>query len=88
MNISGKKIWSDGKCCYSKRLKNVFPLERRHHKFFHALRDLQISRTEFIKEFFYLSVCFGNFWNLLQKKGEFEFGFGNEVELNSIRCIC
>ena len=57
-----------------------FLLERQHYKLFHALRDLQMSWTVFTKEFVYLFVYFGNFWNLLKKTGEFEFGFGIEVE--------
>ena len=49
---------------------------------FHAPRNLQMSGTEFNKEYFYLLVYFGNFWNILKKAGEFEFGIEVEFELN------
>ena len=55
--------------------------ERRHYKLFHALRDLQMSWTEFTKEFVYLLVYFwkllehfGTFW---KKAGEFELNLWN-----------
>ena len=62
--------------------KHIFLLERRYYKLFHVLRDLQMSGTEFTKEYFYLLVYFGNFWNILKKAGEFEFGIEVEFELN------
>ena len=40
-----------------------FSLERRRYKLFHALSDLQMSWTEFTKEFVYLFVYF---WKLLE----------------------
>ena len=48
-----------------------FSLERRRYKLFHALSDLQMSWTEFTKEFVCLFVYFGNFWSLLEPFGAF-----------------
>ena len=59
---------------------NLFSFsERQHYKLFHALRDHQMSWTEFTKEFVYLFVYF---WNLLGTFGNRREDLNLELNLS------